>query len=644
MTPKQQYAYDVGASWFQDPHGRSMEELGESAVQGKIIGRKLLPFFNRGFQDAIEGVIEEEPEAVEDEEIEEEVEVPEEALMYTYGLSSPVDSGDLPSGIIRVVEPKQAYRPFRDFGEVVYPFPIKDPAKYDLTLVLEEQHYPEYAQRFVSYLDQEKDYRYDSALEWVDTYTNEEFGNVTEAVDAMTEIMRDIFDTEVIDTEKFGEFVTEGVRSMSRAVPQEYIAAWLPGSSVDPKRAQVVYEIELWLLGEREMNKLDTLEEWIEEFSERYEDDPEFQIYPETTVFQIAFLLLSDPELTGRNARVEYVESVDDESGAPQGILIVQPPGSNALIFDLRSRQWNITDPENYMLQFPGRFRQLGLWEIDPEFLSPQEVPIFVDAPERPVQQIPFQEEVQTEYLDKFPSNTELAPMGDMFWSKWMGKLAMVTTDGGWRSPHIFADPSVYPAWFDPETLRQKYAVRYATKLGKDAGKFIKAQPEWINKEIIVQDPNVPYEDTTFKVSEYFGDEISTEGGFSEIFHYWIKIKLKDLSTGQLIAYQRWLNQTGFLDASDINGARKISKARWKKALDSTYTQLQDSDDWELASIIEDLIEDAAGYALPRPLSEDFKNDLWNNAKGIYLMKKTRDGIKLLIDRAAAKKRRRKKS
>jgi hypothetical protein len=220
--------------------------------------------------------------------------------------------------------------------------------------------------------------------------------------------------------------------------------------------------------------------------------------------------------------------------------------------------------------------------------------------------------------LSKLPPNTDIVDARGFTFSKWDGKLALVTT-GSWTD-------YVTPEEFRPDKMLQRYHVRYA--IDPYTKKPFQADNRNLGRDVRVANPSVPYDKTFFKVGDSFS---GVSGGFDSGQEIWVKVPFKKLNRGQERALLKFVQDRKYWESYHPWGhAKKISAAKWLKALRGRYSDVIETADDNIVEALVKMIENNAhvkGYATDSEFDR-----AWREVPGIYALKNNGE-LKFIVDR-----------
>jgi len=222
--------------------------------------------------------------------------------------------------------------------------------------------------------------------------------------------------------------------------------------------------------------------------------------------------------------------------------------------------------------------------------------------------------------LKKAPPKTAVADVYGLRFSSWDGKLALVTTS----ALSAFSSGEHISQWFNPETLAQRYVVRFAVD---SRGKPIPVtNSSWIGAQPYLADAHLPYEKNTFKLgSRGYGMRAEVEGSFSKPQEFWVKKSFKNLDGAQTNVVEHYFRKRGFIDVSDF----KLTVRDWRIMLGMGFDEIQEKLHYEKAKEADYLVTRILGHST---IDDSLMNRVWKGIKGVYAL--TRQGkIKFAVER-----------
>jgi len=233
--------------------------------------------------------------------------------------------------------------------------------------------------------------------------------------------------------------------------------------------------------------------------------------------------------------------------------------------------------------------------------------------------------------LPSLPKDTAIRDMFGVSFSKWGGNLALVRTSDD--RDYAYGNYKENANIFNPENMSTKYLVRYA--LDDSTKKPIRAKDGLIGKEPTLSNPNLPYEQNRFRVGEYSYGGPSEGGFFGPNKEIWVRRKISELGKNQSSLVESYLRREKEYREADSNyGSVKMNAAKWKKALSMTYSDIQASDDSDMANVAEKFL--AKQRVDIYDSSESELNKVWADIPGLLLLDK-KGRLKAVIERPKKK-------
>lgn len=222
--------------------------------------------------------------------------------------------------------------------------------------------------------------------EWLEDYETEKGWDYTTAMDGLADALDGLH---IVGTHGkletaglMAEVLQKSLEQVSRVPSAEEVRQALTRKATDEDvrelRRLMRYTVE-------EVEDWDVPDDWGDEWPEGYEE-----LTPDSSRLDLAIQVLRyTPRLLGHRPILEYHASVEDGASSPRGVFTAtsgtRRPG---LIYDVGQRLWLVGDVEEYLRRSPGRFVQMSFWEIEPDFIELEDVPLYVNIPP-PVEELP---------------------------------------------------------------------------------------------------------------------------------------------------------------------------------------------------------------------------------------------------------------